>query len=215
VHGNEVGLRERFIELGGLDAEVLGALGAQVGIVRHDAHADRAGDAGYDRADLAQSHYAEGLPGELGAGERLLVPLARLHARVCRGDVTGHRHHHRERVLGRRGDVPERRVHDDHALRGRGRDVYVVHPDARAADKAKLARSLDHARGDLGRASDDYAVVLPGDADELVLAEPRLHVDLEAGSFENLDAARAHLVRYQNLRHFDLLDRERPGLRRR
>ena len=71
------------------------------------------------------------LPVQLDAGERLAVPLLRLHRGVGLRDVARHGEQQRQGQLGGRDDVAARRVHDDDAA-ARGRvQVDVVDADAR------------------------------------------------------------------------------------
>ena len=120
--------------LGLLGAELAEALGADEGVVGDDAHAEGAGADRDELADAAEAEHAERLALDLGAAELAALPLAGREAGVRLRDVAGEREHQRDRVLGGGDRVGLRRVGDDDALLGGGRDVDVVHADAGAAD---------------------------------------------------------------------------------
>ena len=114
--------------------------GGDEGVVAEQVHAEGLGAAGDLKADAAEADDAERFAAELGALQRLLVPLAGVHGGVGAGDGAGHGDHEAERELGDGDGVGAGGVHDDDAAaRGFG-GVDVVDADAGAADDAELRR---------------------------------------------------------------------------
>ena len=143
---------------------------------------------GDDGADIAAADDAERLAGELDAHEAVLLPLAGLRRGIGLRDLAGEREHHRDGVLGGGDRIAEGRVHDDHALRRRGRDLDIVDADAGAADDLQVLRLLEDLGRDLGGGADGEAVIVADDGGELVLvlAELGLEIDLDAAILEDL-----------------------------
>src|SRR5439155_744164 len=112
-------------------------------VMSDDAHLE-AGRAARDlRADAADADQAQCLAAQLAADELRARPLAGADAAVRVGDAPEQGERERERVLGRRDDVPERRVHDVYAARGRRGNVDVVDADAGAARRGDRLTGLD------------------------------------------------------------------------
>src|SRR5262249_22762248 len=99
--------------------------------------------------------------------------------------------------------IAERRVHDDDAARGCGRDVDIVDANAGAADYLEIPGPLKHLRRHFGRGTDGQPVIISDRGSEpfLVLAERRLKIDLDAAILENLHGSRRQRVRNKNLWH--------------
>ena len=104
-------------------------------------------------------------------------------------------------MLGDRGRVPARGVHDDHAALGRGLDVDRVDAGPRPADDLQTAACLDHGARHLGGAADDEPLVFPDAAGELSLAQRARHLDVEAVLAERVDADGLKAVGDQNPLH--------------
>ena len=122
-----------------LDAELGGAGRRDVRVVGDQLDAERGEPLGEQLADLAEADDADGLAGELHAGERAALPLPRrAGSRRPPGTLPGDREQQRDRVLGGGDDVGRRRVDDQHAARGGGRHLDVVQPDAGAGDDLEL-----------------------------------------------------------------------------
>ena len=66
-------------------------------------------------------------------------------ASAC-GQLAGEREHQGDGMLGGGDRIAERRVHDDDAARGGGRDVDIVDADAGAADHLEVRRRLEQVR---------------------------------------------------------------------
>ena len=121
------------------------------------------------------------------------------------------REHQRDRVLGRRDRIAERRVHHDDAAARRGGNVDIVDADAGAADHFEIGRGSDQLLGDLRRRADGEAVIAADDFEQcfLVLAEIGQIVDLDAAILEDLDGGGGKLVGNENAgRHCGLLENE-------
>ncbi len=80
--------------------------------------------------DPAEPDHADGLVGDLHAGELAPLPLPRAHRGVRGRDHPGDGEQQRQRVFGGGDDVRLRRVDHQHAAGGGGRYVDVVQPDA-------------------------------------------------------------------------------------
>ena len=117
VEGEEVGVGEDVLYRDEGDIVLARDHGGDEGIVADELHAEGAGAAGDLEADAAEADDAEGLATELGALERLLVPLARVQAGVGVGDLAGHGDHEAEGELGDSDGVGAGGVHDDNARR--------------------------------------------------------------------------------------------------
>ena len=200
VQRDEVGALQQFVELDLLDPQVLGAFRRQERIERDHLHFQAERAIGGDRADIAAAYHTQRLAGDLDAHEAVLLPLAGLGRGVGLRNFTRQRQHQRNRVLGGRDRIAERRVHHNDALRGGRRYFDVVDADTGAADHLQLLCFLDDLRGRLGRRADRKAVVIADDLGKLilVLAEVGLEVDLDAAVFEDLHGGRRERVRNEN-----------------
>ena len=107
-----------------------------------------------------------------------LPPIER---RVRLRDVAREREQQRHRVLGGGDDVRLRRVGDDDAALGRGRDVDVVDADAGAADRpCSFGRACSISSAvDLRRRADQDAVVVADALGELAVLPVDAEVDVE------------------------------------
>jgi hypothetical protein len=108
VQGEEVGLRHHVVELGVLDAGGRAGPGRDQRIVGQHLHAQADRALGHLAADVAEAQHAQGLAGDLDAGELLLLPLALLHAGGGLGDLAGQGEHEGDGQLAR-GDGVARR----------------------------------------------------------------------------------------------------------
>ncbi len=83
-------------------------------------------------------------PAEIGALQLGIAPQALLHRQVALARLLERRKHHRHGALGDAAPVRfGRRVRDQHAVLGRGRDVDVVDSDRILGDDAEIGRGLD------------------------------------------------------------------------
>ncbi len=176
-----VGGRAHFIERDQLDAETGRHFRRDEGIVRDDAHAERAGAVRDFLADSAQPRDAERLAAELGAEKALLLPAFFLHGAVGGGNRAGERKHQRQRMLGDADAVGAGRVDDDDAALGGRRDVDVVHAGARARDDTEPWGGGEQARVHLGGAAHQQRVRVSQVRRERVGLASRARVDLPAG----------------------------------
>ena len=157
---HEVGLDQERLERGHrVDAHLLRALGAHVGIERDHAHAEPGGALGHERAHPAEPHEADRLAGELDALPLRALPRPPLQRGVGLRDVARLRQQQRHRLLGGADDVGLRRVDDHHPAARRLLDVDVVEPDPGARHHLQLWRGREHLGGDLRGAADDERVV--------------------------------------------------------
>ena len=105
--------------------------------------------------------------------KRFFSHLPGLGRGVGGGQLAGEREHQGDGMLGGGDRIAERRVHHDHAARGRGRDVDIVDADAGAADHLEVGRGVEQLGGDLGRRADGEAVIVADDRLQLVLRRGR------------------------------------------
>jgi hypothetical protein len=113
-------------------------------------------------------------------------------------DVPREREQQRERVLRRRDHVRLRRVGDHDPALGRGPDVDVVDPDARAADRAQPLGAPDQVGGQLRRRADQDAVELADPALELAVLPVDAELDVEAGVAKQLNSGVPDLLLDEN-----------------
>jgi hypothetical protein len=101
-------------------------------VIRHDAHAERAGAPRHLAPDFAHPDNPQRLAREFDPRELCALPLARAQRAVCLRDVARQREQVRHRQFRSGDGIALRRVdHHDAALRG-GVHIDVVHADARA-----------------------------------------------------------------------------------
>ena len=199
---DEISALQQVIELDLLDAEIAGALRAQVGVEGDDAHLEANRALGDDGADVAAADDAEHLGGDLDAHEAVLFPLAGLRGGIRRRNLAGNRKHHGDGVFRRRDRIAEGRVHHDDAASGRCRNVHIVDADAGAANDLEARGAFEELRGDLGVRADGEAIVVADDLGELVLvlAEVGLEVDLDAAILEDLHGRSGQGIGNENAR---------------
>ncbi len=138
---------------------VLGGLfGGEERVVTQNPHLKRDGPLGHGQADPTETDDAERLAGQLCAGERFAVPLARVHAGVGGTDVAGHAQQQSHRVLGGGDRVPRRGVHHDDPLARGGLGVDVVDPDPRTSDRFQSRLPLENVRGQCDTRANDRRV---------------------------------------------------------
>jgi hypothetical protein len=88
----------------------------------------------YFHPDPSQADYSQGLPSELRALQRLLLPFPRVHERIRAAEVASHCQHHSHALLGNRDRIRARRIHYRDSLVRRGFQIDVVHAHAGAPD---------------------------------------------------------------------------------
>ncbi len=200
VQGDEVGAVKQLIQFHLGHAHRLRALLAQERVVGHDLHMQPQRPVADDAADIAGADHAEGLVEQLDPHEAVLLPLARMGGFGGFRQLPRHREHHRNRVLGRGDGVAEGRIHHDHALFGRGRDIDIVDPDTGAADDLEPGRRFQHLFCNLGRGADCKAVILPDHFEELILVSAKIGqvVDLDPPVAEYLDSGFRQFVGDEN-----------------
>ena len=201
VDRDEVGPREELVELDAFHAQALGGLARQIRVVGDDLHAKAERAAGDLGADPAEAENAQHLAEELDALEPALLPSPGLECEIGGGQAAGHRQEKPQGVLGDRGGVPARGVHDDHAALGRGIHVDRVDAGARPADDLQPATRLDDGARHFGGAADDEPLVLADAGGKLTLAERARHLDVEAVLAERVDADRLEAVGDENPLH--------------
>jgi hypothetical protein len=201
VQRDEVGLGDQVVEREQLDAEAAGAIGGDVGVVGDEAHAEREGALGDQRADAAEADDAEGLAVQLDALPPGALPLAVDEGVVGLGHVAGLGQQERHRVLGGGEDVGLRRVDDHHPALGGGGDVDVVEADAGAAHDDEIGRGRQHLAGDVGGRADDHRVLVGDGGDQRGRVEAEADVDVVAQLGERGDAGRGQLLGDQDARH--------------
>ncbi len=137
---------------------------------------------------------------KLDPHEAILFPFSRLGRDVGGRNLPCERKYERDRMLGGGNRIAERRVHDDDAARGGGRNVHIIDADAGAADHFQAVGLFQKFRGDLGRRADGEAVEAVDRRGKLVfvLAEIRLEIDGDAAIFEYLDGGRRQRIGDQN-----------------
>ncbi len=197
---DEIGAAQEFVELDFFDAEMQRALGGEIRIVGDHLHLQADGAVGDDRADIAAADDAERLGENLDAEKLVLLPFAGARRSVGLGDLPRQRQHQRDGVFGGGDRIAERRVHDDDAARGGGRNIDIVDADAGAADHFEAVGLFQKLGGDLGGGADGEAVEAVDRRGKLVLvlAEIGLEIDLDAAILEYLDGGGRQRIGDQN-----------------
>ena len=134
-----------------MHVQLLRQAGRDVRIVRDHLHPEGLRATRDFDAHAAQSDDAQRLAAKLGALQRLLLPLAGMHGGVGTAELTRHRQHEGEGVLGDRDGVAAGSVHHHDAALGGGVEIDVVHAHAGASDDAQLGRLVHHGGVDEGR----------------------------------------------------------------
>ncbi len=140
VDGDEVRLAEQLLQRDQPDAELRGTAGLDVGVVGDQGDPEGGQPLGHQHADAAQAHHADGLLGDLDAGELRPLPGALAQRGVGGGDVPGGGQQQRHGVLGGADDVGGGGVDHHDAARGGGGDVDVVQADPGARDDLQVGR---------------------------------------------------------------------------
>ena len=202
MYRDEVGVFQDLIDrLGALYAHLTDLLVGDVRVVGEHPHPHAQSAASHDGPDVPEAHEPERLLRDLHALEVAALPRALAQRGVRRRNVSGAGQHKPERVLGGGDGVGLRGVGDEDAALGGGLDVYVVHPDARAADGLHVVGALYYVRRHLCGAADYEAVVLADLLQKLLFGEVEQHVHLEV-LLEQLYAALGQLLGYQYLHAF-------------
>jgi hypothetical protein len=134
VDADEVRLAQQLVQGHQPDAELGGPPGLDVGVVGDEGDAEGCQPLGHQDADAPQADDADGLLGDLDAGELRPGPLPRAQRGVRGRDVPGGGQQQGDGVLGRADDVRGGRVDHEHPARGSGGDVDVVQADAGPRD---------------------------------------------------------------------------------
>ncbi len=158
---DEIGTRQKLVQLHLLRTEILRALRCEEGIEGHDLHAKAKRTVHDNRTDIAAPDDAEHLAGDFNAHEAVLFPLRSAGRSVGFRQLASQRHHHGNGVLSSGDRVTEGRVHHDDALGGRRRDIDIVDPDPGAPDHLEIGRRRNDLLSHLGRRADRQPVILP------------------------------------------------------
>ena len=155
VQRHHIGRPEQVVEREEPDLEVGRPLGEEIGIVRHDVHAEGARQLRDVPADPAESHDADGLAPQLGSLEPFAVPFALPHRGRGLGDAPYQGEQQPHRVLPGAHRVGARSVHHRDTAPRRGVHVDRVHARAGPCDDAQVRRPRQQIGGDPGFAPHD------------------------------------------------------------
>jgi hypothetical protein len=178
VDGDEVRFAEQLLQRDQPHAELGGAARLDVGVVGDQRHAEGGQSLGDEDADAAQPDDADGLLGDLDAGELRALPGALAQRGVGGRDVPGGGQEQRDGVLGGTDDVRRRGVHHHDATLGGGGDVDVVQADAGPRDHLQvrsrgqrlgvdLRGAADHDRRRVGECRQQGRPIRPVDVADL------------------------------------------------
>ena len=199
VDGDEVGQGEDLLHrVEQLHTQRGGPLGAAVGVVPHETHAEAAGALGHEPADAAEAEDGERLLVELGAGEGGALPRARVHGRVGLGQAAGAGQEQRHGVLGGRDDVGGGGVADDDAALRGGLHVDVVDGHAGSPDDLEAAGRVQELRRHLGLGAHDERVVGGDGRRQGLRRQVEPHVHLIALAPQDVQTLVGDLLRDQN-----------------
>ena len=161
-------------------AQLLGALGAAVGIIAHQVHAEGAGALGHQTADAAQTEDGKRLLIQFAAAELAAGPLPSMHAGVGLGGVARAGEHEAHGLLSGRNDIGSGGIaHDDTGF-GRSLDIDVVHAHAGTADDAQLRSRGDDLARDVRGGAHHKRIIVGDGLDKLIRRHLQLDIDLQA-----------------------------------
>src|SRR5262249_61442758 len=132
-------------------------------VVADDLHleADRA--VGDDASDVSQSYDTKSLVADLRAHEFGALPFAGFDGRGRGGNLTRHRHHHGDGVLGGGNTVAQRAVHYYYATARGSFEVDIVDAHPSPSDHFQRGGRLDYIAGHFGPAPNQQSIVGPND----------------------------------------------------
>jgi hypothetical protein len=165
-----------------VDAEPVRPLLRDIGIARHDPHAEAERAPRHLGADLPQADDAQGLAGQLRADEPVAPPLAGAERSLGLGDVADERQQHGQRVLGGGRRAPLGRVQDEDPAPRRRVDVDVVDARPGPRDHAQPARLAQGRGGHPRPAPDDDRIGLGERGAQVVLRESVPQDDIPGGA---------------------------------
>ena len=198
---DNIGASHQLTKLDPFDTKFPCTLGRQERIVDDHPHAQPLGTASDDRADIAAADQAQHFAGKLDADKTGFLPLALAHGTVGGRDLARQRHHHGDRVLGRRDGVAERRVHHNDAALGGRRHVDIVDANAGASDDLEVFSGGDHLRRRFGRGTHRKTIIGGNAGDQVFRTQAGLDIDLDAAFAKNVGGVVAQLVGNQDFRH--------------
>ncbi len=121
-------------------------------------HAEGLGSPGDLEADSSQSKDAQLLAPQLGALQRLLLPLAGVQRGIRLGELAGQGEHQANGQLGHGNRIRARGVHYHDAAVGGRVSVDIVHAHSGPADDAQLGSMLQQGAVHLDRGADHERV---------------------------------------------------------
>ena len=135
---DHVALAQDRLEVDELDRVSTSPFGTRIACPRAHVHADAASERRKARADAAESHQAERPATKLHPGQRL-IPATGAQIAIQAAQVSGHRQHHRQGVLGHRVvGVTGRVAHGDAPLRRRVEIDEVSGADTEEGDELEI-----------------------------------------------------------------------------
>ena len=155
MQGDDVGLREDFLDGAELGAEVGGQVGGQDRVVGEDLHVEAGETLDEQAADVAEAEDADGLAGELTAHEALLLPFAGAGGLVGGDELAVGGEDQGDDFFRDGVGVRARGVHDVDAELACVADVDVVETGAGADDQLQVLQSVHDLGRDLLAADDD------------------------------------------------------------
>ena len=204
MDGDEIRSTEQLFKLDKFDPDLPGLLGRDKRILPQHLHLEALRALRHGPANPAEPNDTQHLVVEFRPHERALLPLPLF----CRGarlrDPTGHRHHHRKRMLGRRDRVGFWRVHHHDSPLRRRLHVDIVHTHACPPDHLQVVSTSDDVRGHFRLAAHDKGIVLANHLGEPLWRKSSVHNHLDAGSaFEYINALLGQFVANEDLHSVD------------
>ncbi len=202
---DEVRPRQQLVQLDLGDTHMRRAVIRQEGIIGQHLHPKTQRAVADNRPDVPRADHAQRLVEDLRPHEAVLFPLAGMGRGRRLRQLPRDGEHHGNGVFGCRDRVSEGRVHHDHALFRRRRNIDIVHPDPGPPDHLQPRRRRQHLVADLGGGPDGETIVIADDGEQLflVLAEIGQVVDLHPAVAEDLHGGFGEGVGNEDFRGHD------------
>jgi hypothetical protein len=181
VHGDDVAGSAEFGEVHQLHTQILGPLGADVGVAAQHLALEGLEPQGHTATHLAQTDDAGGLPLELDPSEFGALPLPRLQAGVGGGHMPAGGEQQGQGMLGGTVGVAQRGIHYDDALGAGVVHVHVVDADPGPGHDFQIYGRIQQGPVHGGAAAGDDGVVLANAAQQGLLGKPQTDVEVDAG----------------------------------
>ena len=131
---DEIGPRQKLVQVHFLHAQFFGPLLGEEGIIGHNLHLEAQGTLTDDAANITRANHAKGLARKLYPHEFGFFPFPRVGRGAGLRNLPRHSEHHRNGVFCGGDHIAKGRVHHDHTFFGGSGPVDIIHTDASPAN---------------------------------------------------------------------------------